>query len=128
MKNMVVVHYLNGNIVKGTTGDFFPNKNCFHLQENGSETMNEILVQELKAIYFVESLEGDPSFNEKTDIERTGFGRKIKVHFKDGEVQHGYTQGYAPNRPGFFVAPCDPDSNNVRLFVVTAATDKVQFI
>lgn len=127
MKNMVVVHYANGNIVKGTTGDFFPNKNSFHLQENGSEAMSEIHVQELKAIYFVESFEGDPSFNEKSDVERTGFGRKIQVQFKDGEVQYGYTQGYAPNRPGFFVAPCDAESNNVRLFVVTAATEKVQF-
>jgi len=126
MKNMVVVHYANGDISKGTTGDFFPNKSSFHLQMNGSSAMVEVNVQDLKAIYFVESFAGDPSFSERTDVQRTGFGRKIRVLFKDGEVQYGYTQGYAPNRPGFFVAPCDPESNNARLFVVAAATEKVE--
>ena len=127
MNNQVVVHFADGKIMKGNTGDFFPNKNVFHLQENGGG-MVQVNVSELKAIYFVESLEGDPQFNEKTDLERTGCGRKIKVQFRDGEIQFGYTQGYAPNRPGFFVTPSDADSNNERIFVVTAAAEKVEFV
>ena len=128
MINMVVVHSSDGGITKGKTGDFSPNKSFFHLQEEGTDEMKLINVQDLKAIYFVVSLAGDSTVNDKNDVERAGFGRKIKVQFRDGEVQFGFTQGYTPNRPGFFVSPCDPDSNNERIFVVTAATEKVQFI
>lgn len=128
MINKVVVHYLDGRIIKGETGDFFPNKNSFHLKEENSSQTLQVEVPNLKAVYFVESLEGDSAFNEKSNVERSGFGRKIKVDFKDGETQHGYTQGYSPNRTGFFVTPCDPGSNNIRIFIVAAATDKVQFV
>jgi len=128
MMNKIVIHYSDGKIVKGETGDFFPNKNFFHLHKKNSDEILDIDIQTLKAIYFVESFDGDSSFNEKTDIDRSGFGRKIQVVFKDGEIQYGYTQGYSPNRPGFFVSPCDPDSNNLRIFVVTGATEKVLFI
>ena len=27
----VVVHYINGEVIKGSTRDFFPNKDLFHL-------------------------------------------------------------------------------------------------
>ena len=128
MSNQVVVHYANGDIIKGKTEDFFPNKSVFHLQEKISGEMKQINIQDLKAVYFVNSFEGNPQLSEKTDVERSGFGRKIKVHFKDGEVQYGYTQGYAPNRPGFFVSPCDKESNNIRIFVVSGATEKADFV
>jgi len=128
MMNKIVIHYSDGKIVKGETGDFFPNKNFFHLNQRGSDEIQQIDTQTLKAIYFVKSFDGDSSFKEKIDVDRSGFGRKIQVLFKDGETQYGYTQGYSPNRPGFFVSPCDSDSNNLRIFVVTGATEKVQFI
>ena len=86
------------------------------------------LSQPLKAVYFVKTYEGRPAYNERTDIERIGFGKKIKILFKDGETQIGYTQGYTPNRSGFIVFPADPESNNERIYVVTAATSKIEFI
>ena len=128
MNNKVVVHFSDGKISTGETGDFFPNKNTFHLKEEGTGETVQIDIKNLKAVYFVESFEGDHTYNEKTDVERAGFGRKIKVQFKDGETQYGYTQGYAPNRPGFFVSPCDPQSNNLRIFVITGATSNIQFV
>ncbi len=128
MNNQVVVHYMDGKVVKGITGDFFPNKNAFHLQDNDSGEMTQINAQNLKAIYFVKSFEGEESFIEQKDLVRTGYGRKIQVSFNDGEVQYGYTQGYSPNRSGFFVTPCDEGSNNIRIFVMTAATEKIQFV
>jgi hypothetical protein len=128
MNNLVVVHYFDGTILKGTTGNFSPNKNVFHLQEQDGGEMKQVNIQDLKAVFFVKSFEGVPDYKEKPDLDRAGFGRKIRIHYRDGEVQNGYTQGYAPNRPGFLVFPCDPDSNNERIFVVTAATEKVQFI
>jgi len=128
MVNLVVVHYVDGNILKGKTGDFFPNKDVFHLQGQNNDEMKQVCMQDLKAVYFVKSFEGNAKYTEKNDVIRTGFGKKIRVHFKDGEVQNGYTQGYSPNRPGFLVFPCDPDSNNERIFVISAATENVQFV
>ena len=55
-------------------------------------------------------------------------GRKVQVEFSDGETIVGTTQGYQPDRPGFFVVPVDPKSNNDRCFVVMAAVKKVTFL
>ena len=48
--------------------------------------------------------------------------------FKDGEELLGTTQGYQPDRPGFFVIPADPESNNERCYVVASATEEVSFV
>ena len=128
MRNTVVLHYADRKIRKGTTDDFFPNKNAFHLTEQGSGETHEVSIYDLKAVYFVKSFEGNADYQERTDTELVGFGKKIKVTFKDGETQIGYTQGFSPGRGGFFVFPADPGSNNDRVYVVTAATEKVDFI
>lgn len=128
MLNTVVLHFINGEIQKGITEDFFPNKDNFHFKERDKGAVQEIRLRDLKAVFFVKSFEGDSTYRERDDLERVGCGKKIRVHFKDGETQVGYTQGFSPERPGFFVFPADPDSNNDRIFVVSAAADKVQFI
>jgi hypothetical protein len=128
VQNQIIVRFGDGKILKGTTADLFPNKAVFHLKDNDSGALQEIGISSLKAVYFVKSFEGNPEYHEKTDIERVGLGKKIKVHFKDGETLVGYTQGYSPNRDIFIVFPCDPDSNNEKVFVVTKAADMVSFI
>jgi hypothetical protein len=40
----------------------------------------------------------------------------------------GSTVGYAPQRLGFFLFPVDPKSNNLRVFVISAAVRKVRFL
>lgn len=128
MLNTVVLHFNTGIIQKGTTDDFFPNKDMFHFRENDKGQIREIRLGDLKAVYFVKNFDGDPNYQERDDVARVGFGKKIRVNFKDGETQVGYTQGFTPDRIGFFVFPVDPASNNDRVFVVKSATDKVQFI
>jgi hypothetical protein len=128
MLNTVVLHFVDGTILKGTTDDFFPNKDMFHLKAKGGGEIREVRLTNLKAVYFVKSFEGDPLYQDKADQERAGFGKKIKVIFRDGETQVGYTQGFTPDRNGFFVFPADPDSNNDRVFVVNASTEKVHFM
>jgi len=125
MRFQVVVHYADGRIVKGHATDFFPNKETFHLEEKESSEANEIKVSELKGVFFVKTFEGNPAHHERKDLERAGMGKRIQVEFKDGEELIGYTSGYSPDRSGFFVFPSDPDSNNERIFVVTAATANV---
>ena len=70
---------------------------------------------------------GDPTRKESSQFSaaRPALGRKLRVVFADGEVMVGTTQGYQPDRPGFFLFPADAGSNNERCFVITAATRKV---
>jgi hypothetical protein len=128
MQNQIIVRFSDGKILKGTTADLFPNKGVFHIIDKDSGAIQEIDIFYLKAVYFVKNFEGNPAYQEKVDIERVGLGKKIKVYFKDGEILVGYTQGYTPNRDIFIVFPCDPDSNNEKVFVVANATSKVSFV
>lgn len=128
MRNKVVVHYLDGRLVKGYTNDFFPNKESFHLSEDESGEGHEVSVSELKGIFFVKSFAGKPGERHREDVERTGLGRKIRVDFKDGETLIGYTSGYSPGRAAFFVFPADPESNNEKVFVVAAAASAIGFV
>jgi hypothetical protein len=50
----------------------------------------------------------------------------LEITFCDGEVMVGTTLGYDRNRPGFFIFPADPQSNNVRVFVISSAVKKVR--
>jgi hypothetical protein len=128
MQNTVVVHLPGGALLKGTTQNFFPNKDKFHLTDRDTGEIREIPLAGLKAVFFVKDFAGDPNYQERVDGERSGLGKRIQVNFKDGETLVGYSQGYTPNRPGFFVFPADPESNNDRIFVLTAATVSVRFL
>ena len=83
---------------------------------------------ELKALFFVRDLAGDPTRREsqKFSADRPALGRKMQVEFPDGETLVGTTQGYQPQRSGFFLVPADSASNNERCFVVSAAALEVK--
>jgi hypothetical protein len=126
--NKIVVHYLNGKLVRGTTQDFFPNRPLFHLAPLAGPTL-EVRCRELKAIFFVNDLLGDSKRHDLrgfvTGPAETSHGKKIAVRFKDGELLCGYTLTFSPDREGFFVFPCDPGSNNHRIYVLVSASAEV---
>jgi hypothetical protein len=128
----VVARYINGKRVKGLSQDFFPNKDRFHISSPAkpAEVTVEVLVKELKAVFFVRDFSGNYQYDErKSYIEgEKPSGRKIEVTFNDGEVLVGTTLGYDPSRPGFFLFPADPKSNNIRVFAVTTAVKKVRYL
>lgn len=131
--NRVVARFRDGRLLKGVTNDFLPTKDRFHLvpaeAAAGTKPL-EILLTELKALFFVKDYAGHPEHVEAASFDpgKPPAGRKIRVVFRDGETLLGTTQGYQPGRPGFFVVPADAGSNNERCFVVTAATREVSFI
>jgi hypothetical protein len=134
VQNRVVARFLDGRVVKGQTADFLPAKPVFHVvqaPEAGSAgQVVEVRLADLKAVFFVKTLAGDGAYNEGkafADGVRAQ-GRKVQVEFNDGETIVGTTQGYQPDRPGFFVVPVDPKSNNERCFVVMVAVKKVSFL
>jgi len=133
-QNKIVAHFQGGRLLKGFTGDFLPAKPTFHLTPADAPQPSkpvEVRVADLKAIFFVKDLAGRSNPNPRKkefDPAKPVVGRKIRVVFLDQEILVGTTQGYDPSRPGFFVMPADTETNDERIFVVTAATEQVSFI
>jgi len=128
----IVVHYLNGEVIKGFTQDFFPNKPSFHLYPitDPSGEAIEVLMKDLKALFFVRDFNGNSQYAERktyADGENT-LGRKLEVIFADDELLVGSTLGYDPSRQGFFLFPADPESNNIRVFSITSSLKNIRFL
>jgi hypothetical protein len=124
-RNRIVLHFEDNTVLKGYTDDFTPLREKFHLiteSESDKDNVYEIHCSDLKAIFFVKTLEGNSDYIEKKDfddVDEVGLrGLKVRVEFPDGEVIRGTSFGYSRNRKGFFVVPVDPDSNNERIYVV----------
>ena len=128
MQHHIVARFQNGTVVKGTTSDFVPSRERFHVHRIDRDEVEAVAVEDLKGVFFVNSFEGNPDARGRADVERFGLGKKIKVDFKDGETLFGYTSGYSPDREAFFVFPADPESNNDRVYVVASATADVAFV
>ncbi len=129
----IIVRFADGRIMKGYTQNFSPNKPTFHLRPADpkvSEETIEVLVQELKAVFFVRDFSGDPNYKEQKKFPDGAkpSGRVVEVTFKDGERIIGSTLGYDPRRPGFFIFPGDLNWNNLKIFVVSQAVRWVRYI
>jgi hypothetical protein len=129
--NKAVVAFLDGRRLTGYIYDFSAVKEFFNLlpadkplQEQGVK----VLMKDLKAVFFVKEFSGKPEYQEKTGVDERTHGRKIEVNFRDGEKIVGKTEGYNPQKLGFFMTPGDQDSNNVRIFVITKNAQKVRFV
>lgn len=127
--NRVVARFLDGTTLKGTTEDFFPNRPSFHLHVSGETKTREIACAKLKAVFFVKDLAGDPGRKDMGGFPETtstvNQGRKIAVRFRDGEIVCGFTMAYTPERSGFFIAPADEASNNIRIYVLKHSTQAI---
>jgi hypothetical protein len=133
LNNKVVARYADGRMVKGSTSDFVPTKDVFHVAEVNAPLGTRpvtLLVKELKAVFFVKDFVGrkEHAMSLEFDPARPAQGKKIRVLFKDGEVVVGTTQGYTPGRPGFFMIPADTDGNIERCYVVADATKEIAFL
>lgn len=132
-RGKIVVHYADGRILKGYSHDFYPNKPRFHLFLAVAGLFDEAIevrIHDLKAVFFVRDFAGDPEYDERkyfADGLRPP-GRKVEVTFMDGEVLVGATIGYDPRRPSFFLVPADPETNNLRVYCVSAAVSKVRYL
>jgi hypothetical protein len=129
----IVVRYLDGKVLKGTTQNFFPNKPTFHVLPNHPQTSKEpmeISVSDLKAIFFVRDFLGNKLYRERKRLssDEKPQGRLIEVTCKDGEVIVGSTTGYDPKRPGFIIFPVDPKENNLKAYIVSNAVSKVRYL
>ena len=128
--NRVVARFADGRVLKGTTQDFSVSPRFLprHPRRTPAPTPVRVNVPALKAVFFVKDHTGDKDYNEKKAFDKLVPGRKLQVTFRDGEVLVGSSTAYDAARPGFFMTPADPKSNNDRIFVVMKAVRSVAFI
>lgn len=129
MLHKVVIRYMNGSVVKGTTSDFAPNRTTFTLNRDapaGAEPV-QIGFQDLKAIFFVHSFQGNREYREqKLRIPQGTIGRRYLLTFTDGETMRGTALGVNLSQHGFLLFPSDPGSNNKRIFVMHSAVKELR--
>lgn len=120
MSNTVVARFADGRLLKGTSLDVDPNRPTFHVRGDDG-VMSQVVMAELKALFFVRSFDGDSGHVEGQEIApvdpRLRGSRLIEVTFKDGEKIVGLCTRYPPNRPFFFLVPVDSASNNLRILI-----------
>lgn len=124
MQNKVVARYQDGRVVKGISLDVDPARPTCHVRPTTGPAL-EVNLSELKALFFVRTLEGNSAHDEGRDPDpkdpRSRGMAMVSLRFADGETIVGLTIRYPPNRPYFFVLPVDQKSNNIRILVNRAA-------
>lgn len=123
----VVVQFKDGNILKGRSSDFSPEKKTFHLKLINREEV-KINADELKAVFFIKDFKGNRDHQARYKDALPWGGKKVKVIFSDGEEIIGYVQHYLPEVHGFFLTPADLKSNNERIFVIVSSTEKITYL
>jgi hypothetical protein len=126
----VVARYAGGDVLKGYACDFDPDRPRFHLAaaDGSLRESVEVSLEDLKALFFVRSFEGNAQYSESRDLyqARPPGTRKVRLEFHDGELLVGYTTARDTRRFGLFVSPLDPLSNNRRVFAVTSFVARIE--
>ena len=120
MANLIVARYTDGRTVKGTSLDVAQNRpNCHVRVADGN--MVQVVLKELKALFFVKSLDGDPAHVDARSIAhsdpRLRGSHLVEITFHDGERITGLANRFPPNQPFFFLVPVDTTTNNLRILV-----------
>jgi len=126
-KKKIVAKFKDGSNMKGVLVDFSPDKTILKLIPSKGE-IQLIETEKLKAVFFVKDFRGSKKRKDKYKDANPWGGKKIQVHFLDGEIIVGYTLHYDLGNQGFFVIPADDKSNNDNIFVIISATNKITFL
>jgi len=127
----LVLRFANGKVVKGQTYNFGgPTFRLFPPDSTATEDAVDVELADLKAAFFVRDFRGRPGYKERDDFRPDDkiIGRKVEVVFSDGEKLRGTTSTYTSTGPGFYVNPVDPNSNNLRVYVVNRNTKSVHLL
>jgi hypothetical protein len=94
----------------------------FRVRPVDSNKVEEISINDIKAVFYVDNFEGNPVRNHLNFHTRAPIvhGIWMRFQFLDGEVMEGIVFNsirYLVD-PGFFVLPTDPGSNNKLVYVV----------
>jgi len=125
--NKIIAKYKDGSALKGSSDDFSPDNKYFHFRQlDGKKVLIEL--EDLKALFFVKSFQGNKERKPKYQDARPWGGIKVKVVFIDGEELIGYTPHHSVEKQGFFLIPADLQNNNEKIFIITSATKDITFL
>ncbi len=131
MSKSVVARFLDGRVIKGTSLDVDPSKPICHIIPPGEKAL-EVRLADLKALFFVRSLQGNPGRAEvrvpKPGDPRARGATVVSLSFADGETMVGMTIHYPPSKPYFYLNPVDAKSNNIRILVNRAAVTGMELL
>jgi len=134
-RQKVVLRFIDGRLVKGLLDEFSPKDDSILIGEE-SGAAQRFGMDELKAIFFVRTVEGDRTRAEKKSFKKENPpGKRVFVKFKDGESMVGYVEGEVPwekgfflehaKGKGFFLVPADDASNNTKVFLIAQSVWEV---
>jgi len=125
--NHVVARFRDGRTIKGSTLNVDTSRPTFHVRTAKGPV--EVILSELKALFFVKDASGNPAHNEATEPTpgdpRLHGAFKLVVRFEDGEQIVGMANRFPPLGKYFFMLPIDPKSNNIRILVNRSATRSI---
>lgn len=131
MEEKIVAHFKDGKTMRGTTQDFDPKREVFHLLPcEGGGVPSTIRLNELKALFYVKEYGGLRRGGDRSrQFGPLGkkSGKKTVVEFNDGETVWGYTSSYSPEDSGFFFFPADPEENNTQMFILNSSIRGIRF-
>lgn len=123
---LIVARYLEGHVVKGRTTDFHPENDSFLVDIDPGLPPERLPVKNMKALFFVRSLEGNPTRRDHREFPKgTGLRTKLWLEFRDGEKMAGWPVSAALGRKGFYVLPTDPDSNVEKAYVFRDSLSRI---
>lgn len=143
-REKTVMRFIDGRLLRGYLKSFAPDLNEVHLEEAETDRIYPVRIEDVKAIFFVRSFEGDRTYKEKKayGVSRPK-GQKVLVKFRDGEFLVGFLEGNVPWKKGFFLSnlskpdkglkgffllPVDADANNIKVFVVSSSVVDVTVV
>ena len=94
----------------------------FRVRLLDSNRVEEVSVKDVKAIFYVNTFDGDSGHKQLNFHTRAPIvhGIWMRLQFRDGEVMEGivYNSIHYLVDPGFFLLPTDPGSNNKLVYVL----------
>ena len=94
----------------------------FRVRRLDSDDVEEVAFKDVKAVFYVNSFDGDSEHNHLNFHTRAPIvhGIWMRLQFLDGEIMEGivYNSIRYLIDPGFFMLPTDPGSNNKLVYVL----------
>jgi hypothetical protein len=115
-EHRVVVHTLDGEVLRGTLTDSDLEAPELELDTGGPGLTTQVISAGVKAIFFMLA-PGEPP--------PTPGGKRVRVAFRDGRQVAGFSPDYQEGGVGFFMIPADTRTNTGRIWVYHSAVKQV---
>jgi|GEM_PF-1680932 len=123
----VVIRYFNGKILKRIINEINIDIDRITIKNALTGHYENYSTEDLKAIFWVKNLIGDPSRVDKQGFIKEADPLNLFIEFKDGECQWGSHSGYSDRAAGFYFYPHDPESNNLKCYIPRNALNYLLF-